>query len=102
MRFSPFHCQSALRSEIQFRRRPQIIKVIRLKFPACISVSPFAGLAGDIDGDGDLDSIDQQLFLAVLLGADNSIFHMQRADLNAYGQANGSDLAVFVTSLMTP
>ncbi len=72
------------------------------EFSACISVSLSAGLAGDIDGDGDLDSLDQQLFLAVLLGADSSVTHTHRADLNADGLANGNDLSDFVTLLMAP
>lgn len=51
---------------------------------------------GDIDGDGDLDSVDIQYFVAVLLGLDADPQHAARSDLNGDGEADGLDLQLCV------
>jgi len=57
-------------------------------------------LPGDIDGDGDVDAVDQSLFVSVLLGADIDPLHVNRSDLNADGVANGADVEQFVIALL--
>jgi hypothetical protein len=54
----------------------------------------------DIDGDGDVDAIDIQVFVAVLLGLDTDPQHMARADLDHSGAADGEDIQPFVNVLL--
>ncbi|MFO0972020.1 MAG: LamG-like jellyroll fold domain-containing protein [Phycisphaerae bacterium] len=56
--------------------------------------------AGDLDGDGDVDNADLQLFVQVLLGRDLDPVRRARSDMNADTQANGLDIAGFVNALM--
>lgn len=55
---------------------------------------------GDIDGDGDVDSFDCDLFVAVLLGIDTDSDHVTRADLNGDGAADGADCQPFVAAMV--
>jgi len=57
-------------------------------------------LAGDIDGDGDVDAVDQALFVSVLLGDDVDPLHVQRSDLSADGSANGGDVQAFINAIL--
>ena len=55
---------------------------------------------GDIDGDGDLDSTDQMLFVGVLIGTDTDATHVARADLTGDGHSDGIDVQPFVNALI--
>lgn len=55
---------------------------------------------GDIDGDNDVDIADLSLLIDVLLGLSADANHIERADLNCSGTADGDDIAVFLTALM--
>lgn len=57
---------------------------------------------GDIDGDGDVDQDDTTVFISVLLGTDVDPGHMNRADLDSSGTADGLDVHPFVDALLTP
>jgi len=65
------------------------------------SAIPEVLLPGDIDGDGDVDYIDRDLFVAVLMGADADPDHELRSDLNGDGVADGEDISPFVIALLT-
>ena len=52
--------------------------------------------AGDIDGDGDVDSGDVSLFVDVLLGIPPPPAYALRAALDGDGEADGNDLGVFI------
>lgn len=58
-------------------------------------------IAGDIDGDGDVDEADQALFVAVLLGIDPDALHVARSDLSGDGLANGDDVSLFVAARLS-
>lgn len=52
--------------------------------------------AGDLDDDGDVNSADLLLFVDVLLGDDVDGLHVERADADCSGMADGDDVGVFV------
>ena len=56
---------------------------------------------GDIDGDGDIDSMDQDAFVALLLGTPLLPEHTGLADLNGDGEVGPFDLA-FVLGFWGP
>ncbi|MCA9256555.1 MAG: hypothetical protein KDA33_12995 [Phycisphaerales bacterium] len=56
--------------------------------------------AGDIDGDGDVDVVDRDLFIAVLLGNNTNPVDIQRCDLNGDSVADGADAQMFVAALL--
>lgn len=55
---------------------------------------------GDLDGDGDVDGVDLELFVPVLLGQDATPVHRARSDINGDTQVNGLDIAGFTNALM--
>lgn len=59
-----------------------------------------APLAGDLDGDHDVDGDDQKILVAVLLGQDNDVLHKQRADMNGDGLNNADDVQLWVNAAM--
>ena len=61
-----------------------------------------APLLGDIDGDGDIDGNDTNLFIAVLLGTDTDPNHVTASDCNGDGAPDGKDIQAFVGSLAGP
>lgn len=66
------------------------------------SVTPVvSSIAGDIDGDGDVDDVDVSLFSAVLVGSDTTPIRRLRSDLNSDGSNNANDIAPFVTAYLT-
>lgn len=67
---------------------------------ASLSISKLS--AGDLDGDGDVDHADSDLFIAALLGTPQSPIHVTRSDLNGDGAANGDDIPAFVAALLMP
>ncbi len=69
------------------------------EFSACIAVTS-AVLPGDIDGDGDVDGSDLDVFVAVLLGLVTDSQHLQRSDVNSDGMVNGLDTQLFVNALI--
>ena len=54
----------------------------------------------DINGDGDLDLVDVELFVGVLIGTNPDLTHAARSDLNGDGVADGRDIADFVESMI--
>ncbi len=56
------------------------------------------GLAGDIDADGDLDDVDQALFISVLIGDESDAAYVARSDLNGDGLPDGRDVPAFVSA----
>jgi aminopeptidase N len=62
-----------------------------IQFAVVPSIGP-----GDIDGDGDVDEIDLQLFVAVLLGLDDNPDRVQRSDIDGNDVVNGDDIQAFV------
>jgi len=55
---------------------------------------------GDLDGDGDVDGADLQLFIPVLLGQDLDTGRRARSDMNADTFVNGLDVRGFTTALL--
>ncbi len=55
---------------------------------------------GDLDIDGDIDTLDVLNFVDVLLGLDVNSLHVARSDINMDTLANGSDIAGFVASYL--
>jgi hypothetical protein len=53
---------------------------------------------GDLDGDGDVDDVDLDLFVPVLLGTDSTL--VARADMNGDSSADGRDIALFVDAFI--
>lgn len=62
--------------------------------------NPFAGIAGDVDGDGDVDLDDGAALAAVLIDAPLDPGHAAGADVNGDGSADGRDVAEFVARLL--
>jgi len=58
--------------------------------------------AGDIDGDGDVDLVDRDLFAGVLVGTNLDPLHVLRSDLNGDGSADGDDVALMTAALVNP
>ncbi|HKQ48848.1 MAG TPA: LamG domain-containing protein [Phycisphaerae bacterium] len=54
------------------------------------------GLRGDIDGDGDVDAVDLDLFVAVLLETSLETSYRIAADFTGDGMANGQDMQGFI------
>lgn len=59
-------------------------------------------IPGDIDGDGDVDLTDRDVFVATLTGADNDPQHVSRSDLNGDGRADGMDVQELVATFLSP
>jgi hypothetical protein len=55
---------------------------------------------GDIDGDGDVDTFDVDLFVSVLIGTDSLPICVLRSDLNADDVANGCDLELMTMAFL--
>lgn len=61
-------------------------------------------IAGDVDGDGDVDTDDLSAFITVLLVSPGESLlpgHLLRSDVNADGTADGDDIAVFMEILLS-
>jgi hypothetical protein len=58
------------------------------------------GLPGDIDGDGDVDFDDSELFIGVLTGTNEDPDQTTASDVNGDGSANGADIGPFVSVLL--
>lgn len=57
-------------------------------------------IAGDIDGDGDIDGNDTMLFIDVLLDQNTTTQHIAASDMNADGLANGRDIKPFTSAII--
>ncbi len=55
-----------------------------------------SALCGDMDDDGDFEPDDIAIFVAVLICVDLDPCHINRADINLDGKANGLDIQPFV------
>ncbi len=64
-----------------------------------IATQPTA-IAGDMDGDGDVDFDDRDLFVAVLVDLIGEPGQLAAADLNGDQQADARDLPMFITALL--
>lgn len=56
---------------------------------------------GDLDGNGSIDMDDVELFVTVLLGSDTDPIHMERADCDNSGVADGGDVEPFIGFLVS-
>ena len=56
--------------------------------------------SGDIDRDGDVDFADLDALIAVLLGQPLDPEHVNNADLNADGVADGRDIPLFLSAFL--
>lgn len=57
-------------------------------------------IAGDIDGDLDVDEVDLEILVAVLMEADTTDEHIAAADMNCDGRVDGLDVQSFVNALI--
>jgi hypothetical protein len=64
--------------------------------PVCLSKR-----CGDIDGDGDCDSVDVALFVEVLIGNVSDLAAVGRADMNSDTLDNGLDIQRFVCCVLS-
>jgi len=55
---------------------------------------------GDMNADGDIDSLDVPIFVNVLLGFDVLPLHQALVDLDESGTADGTDIQLFVNALL--
>jgi hypothetical protein len=56
---------------------------------------------GDIDGDGDVDMVDVNLFTGVLIGTLVNADYLVRSDMDDNGLVDGRDIAQFVPALLS-
>jgi hypothetical protein len=57
-------------------------------------------IAGDIDGDGDVDFDDSDLFVGVLIGVETDPNHVARSDLSGDMLSDGGDCQLFTAALL--
>jgi hypothetical protein len=62
-------------------------------------LEPLCVLPGDINGDGNVDTTDLDLFINVLMGNESNHDYVNRSDLDRSGTANGNDVWSFVCVL---
>lgn len=61
---------------------------------------PIPPIPGDLDGDGDVDAADREIFISVLIGHDSDPQHVLRADLSHDNVADGEDVRLFITAFL--
>jgi hypothetical protein len=61
---------------------------------------PELEVPGDVDGDGDVDTDDLNLFVQVLLGSDGNVDHQVASDMNGDCTADGRDIQGFVAAFL--
>ncbi|MCB9853863.1 MAG: hypothetical protein H6819_12255 [Phycisphaerales bacterium] len=59
------------------------------------TIGPCDEIPGDVNGDGDVDIDDVQLFVAVLLGVDSDPYRVLVSDVNVDGTPDGKDVQPF-------
>lgn len=59
------------------------------------TIGPCEEIPGDVNGDGDVDTDDVQLFVAVLLGVDSDPYRVLVSDVNVDGAPDGKDIQPF-------
>jgi len=71
---------------------------------ACVVAirNPYAGIVGDVNGDGSLDLLDAEALAAVLIGQPLAVTDEPRADVNEDGLTNGHDVQAWVLAILAP